>query len=258
MEEGNAFSRRRAVWYKMLPSTSLAQRQTENMFEHPILNAIRLASFTPLGWFEPRADDTVPLLRGGHDARFIILIGNAGPAMFHRFVRERGAAISSLDGWCRLVVDRLAEELDAMALFPFDQPPLPFLRWAKRTGSAFRSPLGLNIHPDYGLWHAYRAALTFPVTFDIPPVHGKSPCETCAEKPCLSACPVGAFDGASYDVEGCTDHIASADGSECMSGGCLARRACPVGRQFIYEPTQAQFHMNAFLRTRLARRAETG
>ena len=25
----------------------------------------------------------------------------------------------------------------------------------------------MNIHRDYGLWHAYRAALLFPVAFDL-------------------------------------------------------------------------------------------
>jgi hypothetical protein len=32
-----------------------------------------------------------------------------------------------------------------------------------------------------------------------------------------------------------------------MSGGCLARRACPVGREYAYDPAQARFHMQAFL-----------
>jgi hypothetical protein len=32
-----------------------------------------------------------------------------------------------------------------------------------------------------------------------------------------------------------------------VGGGCLARRACPVGQAHVYGPAQARFHMAAFL-----------
>ena len=169
------------------------------MYEHPVLNAIWNESFTPLGWFVPDASDGIA--SKDFPARFVILIGNAGPQMFGRFQRERDASGSSLDGWCRIVIGDLAERLGAQAVYPFDVAAPPFLKWAKRSGSIHQSPLGLGIHADYGLWHAYRAALIFPVEFDIPPSRSRSPCDSCAEKPCLSACPVDAFTGSRYDVE---------------------------------------------------------
>ena len=123
----------------------------------------------------------------------------------------------------------------------------PFLTWARRAGAGHVSPLGLNIHPTYGLWHAFRAALLFPVAFDLPMQSaGAHPCETCADKPCLSACPVNAFNGTTYDVAACASHLDSPAGHDCMDNGCLARRACPVGQGFTYHPFQAQFFMRAF------------
>lgn len=220
------------------------------MLEHPILNAIRNAGFTPLGWFVPTPADGVPPLTTGAQASFIILIGNAGPRMFRRFMYDRHAADGELDSWCRAMLGELAIELDADVLFPFDKPPLPFLTWARRSGQSHVSPLGLNIHPTYGLWHAYRGAFTFPVVFDIPSITAASPCESCVEKPCLSACPVNAFTPGTYDIEACVGHIAGSHGTDCMGGGCLARRACPIGRQFTYGEDQAQFHMRAFLDSR--------
>ncbi len=222
------------------------------MFEHPVLNAVRTEGFVPLGWFQPKVGDGVP--HGGKNgaARFVILIGNAGPHMFARFARERVPGTDTLDDWCRAVLDPLAETLGGQAFYPFDTPALPFLTWARRAGAAHLSPLGLNVHPDYGLWHAYRAAFVFPVAFDFPAQRSSNPCESCEDKPCLAACPVGAFDGHAYAVETCTDHIASPRGRDCMMGGCLARRACPVGRRYAYEPPQAQFHMRAFLAARRA------
>ncbi len=212
--------------------------------EHPVLGAIRRASFMPLGWFEPGPDDGVPV-----DARFVILIGNAGPDMFRRFARERNAR--SLDQWTRAVVDELAGDFDARAIYPFDRPFPPILTWARRGGGGHVSPLGLNIHPAYGLWHAYRAALLFPVAFDLPRNHpGSHPCDACEAKPCLGACPVKAFTGTVYDVPVCASYLSSEDGAACMEGGCLARRACPVGQAYAYAPEQARFHMRAFLAAR--------
>jgi epoxyqueuosine reductase QueG len=203
--------------------------------EHPILTRIRRETFTPLGWFAPSDMG---------DTKFVILIGNAGPDMFQRFARS---GVPTMDEWTQAVVEPLAKDLDARAVFPFDKPALPFLSWARRGGAGHISPLGLNIHPTYGLWHAYRAALLFPVEFDLPKVSpGAHPCESCVGKPCLSACPVSAFDGSSYNVAACGEHIKSDASAECMEAGCLARLACPVGKAFQYSKPQAQFHMKAF------------
>ncbi len=212
--------------------------------EHPILAAIQRASFTPLGWFETSPDGQLP-----NAAKSVILVGNVGPAMFQRFSRERGER--TLDQWTRDVIDPLAHDLGAHAMFPFDKPPQPFLTWARRAGAGHASPLGLNIHPIYGLWHAYRAALLFPVVFDLPRHDaGAHPCETCEAKPCLTACPVSAFDGTSYDVARCIKHIEGNAGDDCMTGGCKARLACPVGIKYQYSLQQKQFHMRAFLKAR--------
>lgn len=200
----------------------------------------------PLGWFAPGQNDRVP-----QGTAFMILIGNAGPEMFRRFSRERTPALATLDAWTKATVDVLAEDLSATAIYPFDTPPAPFLTWARAANAGHISPLGLNIHPTYGLWHAYRAALLFPVAFDLPRLSaGAHPCESCAEKPCLSSCPVGAFDGTGYDYKSCGRHVLSEAGQDCMTGGCLARLACPVGRGYAYAPAQMQFHMRAFAEAR--------
>jgi epoxyqueuosine reductase QueG len=171
--------------------------------------------------------------------------------MFARFAAEREPARDRLDDWCREILGRLAASLGAGVHFPFDAPPLPFSAWARRAGAGHASPLGLNIHPRYGLWHAYRALLTFAVPLELPPSEpGPHPCEACRDRPCLSACPVGAFQPSGYDVGTCAAHLGSTDGGQCMTGGCLARRACPVGTDYAYDPRQAAFHMTAFLAAR--------
>ena len=69
----------------------------------------------------------------------------------------------------------------------------------------------------------------------------------------MTSCPVGAFDDGRYDVPACTAHVASEAGRACLTGGCLARHACPIGRASRYHPAQAEHHMCAFLRANAAR-----
>jgi len=187
-------------------------------------------------------------------AETIALLGWVGSEFWGAFATSPEAADGEpnpLDRWSRRGVDAIASDLGATALYPFSGPPwLPFQRWAQRAEPVAVSPLGILIHPDFGLWHSYRGALAFRERLELPAIPARaSPCTTCAEKPCLTTCPVSAFSDAGYDVAGCRSHIATPAGAECMSGGCLARVACPVGPEHRHAPAQAAFHMRAFLRS---------
>jgi hypothetical protein len=211
---------------------------------------IEAAGLAFRGAFHPTSADDPPLSATGGPAGTIILLGFAGPGDWPAFARSPEAADglpNALDQWSRRIVCALAEETGAVPLFPFGGPPwLPFLRWARKAEPVHPSPLGLLIHPDWGLWHAYRGALAFTEKLDLPPPDTRpSPCERCTAKPCLTACPVGAFGAGGYDVPACKTHIGTPAGADCMTLGCRARRACPVGRPYARE--EASFHMRAFL-----------
>jgi len=191
------------------------------------------------------------------DVRTIVLagfVGRNGWDAFAASAEARDRTDHPLDRWSRRVIEALARDLGAKALFPFDGPPFrPFQQWAMRAEPVHPSPIGLLIHPAYGLWHSYRGALGFREALDVTePVATPSPCESCRERPCLNACPVGAFSPAVYDVAACAGHLEDAAGADCMSAGCRARRACPVGAAHAYGPEQASFTMRAFLRARAA------
>ena len=225
------------------------------------------------GGFHPEPDDGVPGLGDGglgdgglgdggfgdgRPARALVMIGNRGPDMWRAFAAspefgaESGSVADPLNRWSARVIEALAEAWGARALFPFGGPPhLPFVAWAKRAEPVAESPLGILIHPVYGLWHAYRGALAFAEEIPLPPRADRPrPCDTCADQPCLTACPVGAFGPAGYDVGSCAEHISAPAGADCMAEACRARRACPVGREYLYQPEQAAFHMIHFLEAR--------
>ena len=206
------------------------------------------AGLTPRGAFHPGAGDAVPPLTADAPARTLVLAGNAGPRMWRAFDAARAGGGMNLDAWSARILHELAARFGGRAVFAFERPYLPFQRWAMRAEACYPSPLGLLIHPDYGLWHGYRGALLFAAAMALPPPDRRaSPCASCPDRRCLSACPAGAFDGRAYAVPACARHLAGAPEPACMDIGCLARHACPVGRDYRYAPAQARFHMRAFL-----------
>jgi len=214
-----------------------------------IEQSLQGAGLTPRGAFHPADSDGVPPLAAATPARTVVLAGNAGPHMWRAFDAARAAGGMTLDVWSGRVLTDLAARLGARAVFPFERPYLPFQRWAMRAEACHPSPLGLLIHSDYGLWHGYRGALLFAAPIELPPPDCRaSPCASCADRPCLSACPAGAFEATGYDVAACARHLALTPEPACMHIGCLPRHACPVGRDYRYAPAQARFHMLPFLR----------
>jgi hypothetical protein len=179
----------------------------------------------------------------------VVLVGNTGSAMWEAFLPQIDGERNPLDRWTKSVIDPIAEKFGALAIYPFGPEPAPFQRWALRAETVYPSPLGILIHPEYGLWHAYRAALLFSEQLNLPGRStAPSPCENCSGKPCLSACPVGAFNGTAYDVPACASHLISSQ-QTCLSIGCLARNACPIGVEWRYPEAQIRFHMTAFNRS---------
>lgn len=208
------------------------------------------------GGFNPVPADAVPAVAPGRPALTLLLLGLDGRAGWDRFAASPEAADGGpdpLDRWSARVVGAIAAKAGARALFPFAGPPwLPFQRWAQRAEPVFPSPLGLLIHAESGLWHGYRGALALADVVAVPArPEVDPPCRSCAERPCLFACPVGAFREGAYDVAACAAHIETPAGKACLEEGCRARGACPVGREAAYGPDQIRFHMAAF---RAARR----
>ncbi len=210
------------------------------------------AGFLGLGGFHPEDADAVPDLRPQVPARTLLLIGSAGSDLWRQFTQSSEYADKRpdpLDRYTRRCLGAMAAEFGLTAVFPFDGPPFyPFQRWALRAGGFSQSPLGVLANEAYGPWVGLRAAFLSRELFGTFEAAGSvGPCESCEDKPCVTACPVNAIslkDG--YDVPACREHLMTDLNAECRSG-CLARRACPFGTLDAQPSEQAQFHMSQFL-----------
>ncbi|MBZ9890236.1 4Fe-4S dicluster domain-containing protein [Mesorhizobium sp. BR1-1-3] len=205
------------------------------------------------GGFNFTPSDAPPTGSSGAPAAAALLVGQAGAASWPHFLRwweQQSQAIANpLDTWSREVIGAVAQDFGARAISPSDKPYLPFQQWAMRAEGLKPSPLGILMHPRYGLWHAYRGALLFDDEIPVQ-VAEAAPhlCDSCAEKPCLKSCPVDAYSVQGFAYQSCLAHVGGANGEPCRSGGCLDRNACPYGTGYRYPPEVQAFHMASFAR----------
>lgn len=202
-------------------------------------DALGASHLMVMGGFHPEPEENL--------GKTLLLLGPA-PGFWPHFLASseaRDGVPDPMDRWSERIVSQIADKLDARAVFPFGGPPhLPFFSWATRTGRIWSSPVAFLVHTEQGLWSSFRGALIFDQILTLPPLAPR-PCDSCADKPCLTACPIGALTSDGYDVPACKTYLA--DDPPCMQQGCAVRAACPVSQSFAREPAQSAFHMRSFL-----------
>lgn len=149
-----------------------------------------------------------------------------------------------MDRWSRRVIGVWAGQIGGRAIFPSDGPPYPpIFRWALDSRRFWQSPVGMLVHARMGLFTSFRGAViltdALPLAAPAP-----SPCDDCP-RPCLTACPAGAFTPA-YQVPECHAWLDLPQGKDCLTSGCRVRRACPLSRDCGRLPEQSAWHMRQF------------
>jgi hypothetical protein len=199
------------------------------------------------GGFHPAQGDDCPDGTGT-----ILLFGPSEPGFWAHVTTMpewQDGAPDPLDRWSKRVLGNIAAIHGGQAIFPSDGPPYPpFYRWALRTGRVWASPVQLLVHDRAGLMVSFRGALALPDQLDLPPPPAVTPCESCTERTCETACPVAALTTAGYDVPSCHAFLDTSAGRECLSSGCHVRRACPLSQAYGRLPEQSAYHMRLFHR----------
>ena len=196
-----------------------------------------------------------PLLQLGVDlaayARLVV-IGHAGRRLWEVLADERQGTPDPVDTFSirhtTCFAETYLQDEAWQLLYPADIF-FPLNELGELAGWGKASPLFLGIHPEYGLWWAYRTvfltSLALPVSAPAAQAH---PCDSCLSKPCISACPASALSVAeAFNVYACADYRAQ---SESYCGRqCIARQACPVGKAHQYTREQINYHYSLSLAT---------
>ncbi len=198
----------------------------------------------------------------GHEAPIVsasspatlILVGHAGTDMWDHLTadnpdRTLNPATDPVDTLSVEATEAAIEEqwpdTTRRLLYPHPECPVDLVVLGRAVGWQSASPLGLGIHPEYGLWSAFRALwilwdeLESATAGD--PRQPADVCASCVTQDCVAACPVDAVEvGSRFNLTACFGHRAAAESSCALT--CLARRACPVGSQYQYSDTQMAYH----------------
>ncbi len=196
------------------------------------------------------------------ECRSIVVIGNGG-ADFWRCYKAHAARNpgwyernNPLDDFTREVVEKeivmpiQTAGVRCITVYPFGSagPTLNFMQLATLAGLAGPSIIGVVVHPVFGPWIAFRAALLLDREIDRPGnAIGFDPCPTCSARSCINACPAAAVSFPSgWNIPKCLAHRVEAH-PDCADR-CHARVACVLGPDQRYPDDELAYHQMRALR----------
>lgn len=168
--------------------------------------------------------------------RQLILIGHGGKTLWASL---KASGINSEDPIDDFSSEKLRQALAGhrhTLIYPAkDSVGLQTL--GKLAGWHHTSPFMVGINQSWGSWFAYRAVALSDTDFvPTPPLVSVSPCGTCQDQPCISACPAQAVSDSAFDLNKCVTYRKQAT-SLCRET-CLARISCPVASEHRYDDEQ--------------------
>jgi epoxyqueuosine reductase len=193
-------------------------------------------------------------------ARSIMVIGNGGGAFWRSFQQhaEENPGWTSrdnpLDDFTRVVIERdvrpVLSSLAHTILYPFlsNGPTLNFMEAGKAAGLCGPSIIGVMVHPVYGPWIAFRAAILVGESIAAAgEAYRFDPCPSCTARTCISACPAEAVSLASgWDIPKCLTHRVEVE-ADCAPR-CHARAGCVLGPEHRYPDDELAYHQMRALR----------
>lgn len=199
--------------------------------------------------------------------RQLLLFGNAGPGFWHaahQYLGDHPIPIEEhpLDQYASMVARQfmqreVGENVAYQILYP-GAFTVNLQSLGQLLGWHTSSPLMIGIHPEYGLWSAYRVLMLANTDFasSLPEsrhkaqltdrIRTKSPCESCQTRDCVQVCPAQAMNEDGFDIERCLGYRKQIN-SRCQNT-CVARLACPVGSEYRYSAEQIHYHYSQSLR----------
>ena len=180
----------------------------------------------------------------------LILLGHGGKRLWACVQAADMAGEHPIDNYVTQTVAQVFAEHFADQKFRIVYPgdsPVGLQELGKLAGWHHPSPFMVGIDDEWGSWFAYRAVVLADTDF-LPflPVDRSNPCSSCAEQPCISACPAGAVSNEAFALDKCIAYRRQA-GSACEFT-CLARIACPVGSEHRYSEAQLRHTYGISLR----------
>ncbi len=226
-------------------------------------SGLNLVAVTPASRYDAAAKPEVRTGAIADGYRSIVIVGNGGGVFWHAYKRHVAANPGwdrrehPLDDFTRAAVEEeiapalIRAKVAHAIVYPFMQGgrTLNFMEAAKVAGLAGPSIVGVMVHPVYGPWIAFRAAILLKQEIDAPgDALGFAPCPSCTARTCISACPVNAVSyPAGWDIPKCLAHRVEVE-ADCIAQ-CHARAACVLGPEHRYPDEELAYHQMRALKS---------
>jgi len=181
----------------------------------------------------------------------LVLTGHGGRTLWSKLQKTDIDKTNPVDSYSlnltQQFINKYLAESNSLIIYPAEEYLVPLGQLGELAGWSHPSPIGQSINAELGVWFAYRTA--FLTTADLPIITNPStdsPCLSCVDKPCLSACPAGAT-GENFVINLCAQYRLQPK-SPCADR-CLARMACPIAPEHHYTLPQIQYHYQHSLKT---------
>jgi len=178
--------------------------------------------------------------------RQLILIGHGGKQMWEA-VRTSSFSDSAepIDSFSVETVRRwFAEALAGCSfeiIYPASQRRAPLQKLGELAGWHHASPFKVGINARWGSWFAYRVVAVADSALEpTQKTANPSPCHSCLQKPCITACPANALSGDDTSLKPCLSYRLT-ENSRCRDR-CLSRISCPVAAEHAYSMQQLNYH----------------
>jgi epoxyqueuosine reductase QueG len=216
---------------------------------------LNLIAAVPIDRYEAIAPPSMRARSLAPHAQSIVVIGNGGGAFWQAFKTYADAHPGwrhrqhPLDDFTRELIEKEIvptvhrQGAACVPAFPFiGEGTLSFISLGKLAGLGGPSLLGVLIHPVYGPWIAFRAALLIDAALDAPgEAAGFDPCPDCTARTCITACPASAVSSpAGWAIPRCLTHRIEVE-ADCAPR-CHARVACVIGPDHCYPGDELAYH----------------
>ncbi len=149
----------------------------------------------------------------------LCLIGNGGKSLWENLPHPIDVKTNPIDFFTQNKMQEFAKNSlndEIEILYPNDSYTMPLQKIGRAMNLCTQSPIGIDIHPEFGLWFAFRGIF---LTSEEMPIFkmekSPAPCDSCSKKTCLN----------SSDVH-------------------ISRLSCPIN-QHQYTSFQIDYHQNA-------------
>ncbi|MBV1910562.1 MAG: hypothetical protein KUG78_14770 [Kangiellaceae bacterium] len=192
------------------------------------------------------------------DYRQLILLGHFGTRMWQQQNKESNkqpvTSEDPIDNYSIQTVERVFSNkyphIKTQLIYPLKgkaDTTIGLQQLGALVGWHSDSPLKVGINQHWGTWSAYRIAMLANSQFSVTvQQQATSPCISCQQKACISACPAQALEEKQFDLTACINYRKS-DHSSCKDR-CLARMACPIGKEHQYSVEQINYHYRQSMR----------